>query len=140
MNLYVLGLVVSASENILTQKLREGRKTEKRYSKWGFRGNFPHKIIQLSKEKLDPVNVISALSVYPYYYAEDDWMFPRYHFYARLYMAVSHNIVGYFKSYASDQRHRELGFHSEHWTPIPVHKTENLNHLQRWKYYLHDHP
>jgi hypothetical protein len=137
MHLYALGILVWDSSTGLIAKSREGRKADERFNRWNFKKNFPQRIIDLSMRALKPVGVISALSLYPYYYAENDWLFPQYNFYVRLYVATSGIPVGYFKSYASDRKHTEIRFHSDDWITIPDAK-KIMNGSRVWRYYLHE--
>jgi len=137
MHLYALGILVFGSQDVLVKKLREGRKADERFSRWDFKKNFPHRIIDLSKRASKPVGVISALSLYPDYYAGDDWLFPQHNFYVRLYFATSGVPVGYFKSYASDRKHTEIRFHSDDWITISDAK-KIINGSRAWRYYLHE--
>ena len=137
MHLYALGILVFGPQDVLTRKLLEGRKADERFTRWNFKKDFPRRIFDLSKRASKPVGVISALSLYPDYYAEDDWLFPKYNFYVRLYYATSGIPVGYFKSYASDRKHTEIRFHSDDWITIPDAK-KIMNGSRVWRYYIHE--
>jgi hypothetical protein len=137
MHLYALGILVFGSQDLSVEKLSGGRKERRRFSRWNFKRNFPQRIIDLSKRALKPNGVISALSLYPYYYAEDDWVFPQYNFYVRLYYATSRIPVGYFKSYASDRKRTEIRLNSDDWIMISDAK-KIMNGSRLWRYFIHE--
>lgn len=138
-HLHALGILVSVSQDHLNQQFRHGLRGEKgRFCCWSFKRNFPHKIIELSTQSLEPVDLISALALVSSYYAEDDWMFTEHNFYVRLYFSVSRKLTGYFKSYASDRRRTEIRFHSDDWIPIRSEKSKIINHSRVWRYFLHE--